>query len=424
MSPFHDDFFNRFFEDFFGEMPEREFKRNGLGSGVLIDNRGYVLTNEHVVQDANKMTVTLPDGREFKATLAGTDPRSDLAVIKIDASNLPVATLGDSDNLKIGEWVVAIGNPFGNLMSDPEPTVTTGVVSALNRTLPNRSRTDKNYSGLIQTDAAINPGNSGGPLVNLYGEVIGINVAIFSTSGGYQGIGFAIPVNTAKRIVESLIEGKEVHYGWIGVSIQEIDNRLADYFKLPNTEGVLVLNVLENGPAQDAGIKEGDIIVSIDNKKVTNVSSLINQIGISPVGQKVNIEIMRDGKKQVIPTVVKKRPKFDEFGNILEENAASNQNGDEQPGGPELWRGIKVAEITDDTAQQLSRDTKQGVIVSYIEPQSPAAEAGLRRGDVIVSINRVAINTIDDFNKVTKGIKGNSLVQTSRGFIVISEKSD
>jgi len=246
-SPFgEDDFFRRFFNDFFGEMPEREYKQLGLGSGVIIDPEGYILTNEHVIGGADKITVTLSDGRELKGEIKGVDQRSDLAIIKINARNLPVATLGDSSNLKIGQWVVAIGNPFGFALQNSEPTVTAGVISALHRSLGRGLSQDKDYNDLIQTDAAINPGNSGGPLVNLKGEVVGINVAIFSTSGGYQGIGFAIPVNNAKRVISRLIEGKKILYGWLGVTVQDLTDDLIKHFGLPDKNGALVAKVLEN----------------------------------------------------------------------------------------------------------------------------------------------------------------------------------
>jgi serine protease Do len=210
-SPFgEDEFFRKFFDDFFGQMPEREYKQFGLGSGVIVDPQGYILTNEHVIDGADKIKVTLPDGREFKAELKGEDPRADLAIIKINAHNLPAAAWGDSDNLRIGQWVVAIGNPFGFALQNPEPTVTAGVISALHRSIGKSVGRDRDYNDLIQTDAAINPGNSGGPLVNLKGEIVGINVAIFTTSGGYQGIGFAIPSNAAKRIMSNLIQGKKI----------------------------------------------------------------------------------------------------------------------------------------------------------------------------------------------------------------------
>ncbi len=419
--PFHDEFFQRFFEEFYGEQPERQFKRSGLGSGVIIDKQGYILTNEHVINDTDKITVTLADGREFKAVLKGTDPRSDLAVIKIDAPNLPVAPLGDSDQLKTGQWVVAIGNPFGYLLANSEPTVTAGVISALHRSLPRTSRQDSDYSDLIQTDAAINPGNSGGPLVNLKGEVVGINVAIFTTSGGYQGIGFAIPANNAKRIVEQLIKGQKVAYGWIGISIQEVDDRLAQYFGLEKPKGVLVVKSLENGPAQKGGVQDGDIIVSIDGQEINNSSSLLRKIGNAKIGDKITLEILRDNKTDKIPVTVGKRPSFDQEGRMIEE-------GEEEPrqsnlkSEPQHWRGLKVNNIPPELAEQLQLPTSEGVIVVDVSDNSAAEEAGLRKGDIIVSINKTLIRNVEDFNRTVESVKGSCLVRTLRGYRVIQEK--
>ena len=259
-----EDPFDDFFRQFYGEAPtEREFRRFGLGSGVIIDERGYILTNEHVVADADKITVTLADGREFEGVVKGKDARSDLAVVKIVGKKLTVAKLGDSSIVQAGQWAIALGNPFGLIATGPsalalgaEPTLTVGVVSALNRQLPRTSRLDRDYTGLIQTDAAINPGNSGGPLLNLRGEVIGINVAILTSSRGFEGIGFAIPINKAKVVIDSLIEGKRVAYGWLGVSIQDITDDVADYYGLADRDGVLVYQVLPNGPAMKAGMKD------------------------------------------------------------------------------------------------------------------------------------------------------------------------
>jgi len=271
-----DDMLRRFFDEYFGTVPEREFHRSGLGSGVIIDPQGYILTNQHVVEGANKLTVILSDGRQFAAEVKGSDSRSDLAVIKIEAEDLPVAGLGDSDTLKIGQWVVAIGNPFGFAMQNPEPTVTVGVVSALHRTLGNAMVQDRDYTDLIQTDAAINPGNSGGPLVDIRGNVIGINVAIVSTTGGNQGIGFAIPVNSAKRIISKLIEGKKIEYGWLGISIQELNDDLAKYFGLgADKKGVLIADVLAGGPGDKGGLRPGDIIIKFDNHPIRDVKSLL-----------------------------------------------------------------------------------------------------------------------------------------------------
>lgn len=406
-SPFgEDDFFRRFFEDFFGQMPERE--RRAMGSGVIIDEEGYILTNEHVVSGADKITVKLPDGREFSAEIKGKDMRSDLAVIKINARNLPVAKLGDSENLKIGQWVVAIGNPFGVYLQNPEPTVTAGVIGALHRAL-GRISGDRDYSDLIQTDAAINPGNSGGPLVNLKGEIIGINVAIFTTSGGYQGIGFAIPVNNAKRILSKLIEGKKILYGWLGVTVQDLTEDLAQYFGLPDTSGVLVNKALENSPAQKAGIKEGDVIKSFDNKQIKDVRGLLDAVGKTEVGRKVKVTVIRDKKETSLDVEVGERPEN------LEEKIKAVVSG--------AWRGLEVEEITSDFAGRFGLEEKHGVVVVNVEPNSQADKAGLSPGDVILEINKNKVNNLSDYQKITEGLKGNALVRTSRGYFLVKEAS-
>ncbi|MDD5166936.1 MAG: trypsin-like peptidase domain-containing protein [Candidatus Omnitrophica bacterium] len=396
-SPFgQDDPFRKFFDDFSGGMPDTEYKQTGLGSGVIIDSEGYILTNEHVINGADKATVTLPDGREFKAELKGRDPRSDLAIIKIDAHNLPVATLGDSNSVKIGQWVVAIGNPFGFALQNPEPTVTVGVISALHRSLGRVISGDRDYGDLIQTDAAINPGNSGGPLVNLKGEVVGINVAIFSTSGGYQGIGFAIPVNNAKKIITRLIEGKKILYGWLGVTVQDLTDDLAKYFGLKEKQGVLIAKVLKDGPAEKAGLKESDIIKQFNNTPINNVKELLSTVAAAEVGKKIKIVVMRDKKEVALQVEVGERPQD------LEQAAA-------EIGASEGWRGLKVEE-------------KKGVLVVDVEPGSPADEAGIVRGDLIREINKRQIQNIADYNSATKGLKGDALVKTERGFYIIKEK--
>ncbi len=410
-----DEFFRKFFGDFFGQMPEREFRSMGLGSGVIIDSSGYILTNEHVVRDADKLTVKLSDGREFKAKVKGSDPRADLAVIKIDANNLPVVSLGDSDNLKIGQWVVAIGNPFGFALDNPEPTVTVGVVSALHRSLGRSFGRGKDYSDLIQTDAAINPGNSGGPLVNLSGEIIGINVAIFSTSGGYEGIGFAIPVNSAKRIVSKLIKGEEIEYGWLGITIQNIDQKLADYLKLETKEGVLVVNVLKDSPAQIAGIKSSDVIIEFASKKIKNTNELLKIVGQVPVGTKINIVILRDKKMQTFQVTVGKRPS--------EEKLVSNEplGQEEEEAVSQKWRGLSVKDLNESLVGRynISPDTK-GVIVAEVEPGSVADEAGILAGDVIAELNKQKVSNTADFNRIKEAVSGDCLVKTLRGYFVIS----
>lgn len=421
-SPLHDEFMQRFFEDFFGAPQEQELKRSGLGSGVIIDKRGFILTNNHVIGDADKITVTLSDGRKFKATVKGADPRSDLAVIQIEAPDLPAARLGDSDSLKIGQWVVAIGNPFGHILAAPEPTVTTGVISALHRTLPQGKNRDSDYSDLIQTDAAINPGNSGGPLVNLNGEVIGINVAIFSTSGGYQGIGFAIPANHAKKIMEQLIEGKKVTYGWIGVSIQDMDYRLAQYFGLSAAEGVVVVKVLAGGPADRSGLKEGDIVLSVDGKSVSNIGMLLHRVGNTSVGEKISLKVQRDNKQIDIPITIAPRPAFDEFGQLTEDETQPEESPAEPAQELNEWRGLKVTPITDDIANQLGLANTNGVVIIAVAPNSPADEAGLRKGNVIIAINKNTIVDMKDFTKIAGKAKGTCLVRTIRGYSVIEEK--
>jgi serine protease Do len=414
-SPFgDDDSLRKFFDDFFGEMPEREYKQAGLGSGVIIDSEGYILTNEHVINEADKIKVTLSDGREFKAEVKGQDPRADLAVIKINARNLPVAKLGDSDSVKIGQWVVAIGNPFGFAMQNPEPTVTAGVISALHRSLGRTVSRDKDMSDLIQTDAAINPGNSGGPLVNLRGEVVGINVAIFSTSGGYQGIGFAIPVNNAKRIISKLIEGKEITYGWLGVSVQDLNDDLAQYFGLPDKKGALVADVLAGGPAEKGGMKKSDIIVRFDNKPVENVRGLLAFVGKEEVGRKVKVTVLRDKREQPLDIVIGARPQNVEGTETAEEGKPSGS-----------WRGIQVQDLQPEVKRRYKIDENEGVLVVDVEPNSPADEAGIAAGDVIREINKQKIGTLADYQRITAGLKsGDALVVTSRGFLVIKDKPE
>ncbi|MCM8780754.1 MAG: Do family serine endopeptidase [Candidatus Omnitrophica bacterium] len=401
-----DDFFRKFFEDFFGELPEREYKQIGLGSGVIIDPEGYILTNEHVVAEADKITVTLPDGREFRGELKGKDARSDLAIIKINARNLPVASLGDSDNLKIGQWVVAIGNPFGFALQNPEPTVTVGVISALHRSLGRSLSRQRDYNDLIQTDAAINPGNSGGPLVNLKGEVVGINVAIFSTSGGYQGIGFAIPINSAKRIISRLIEGKKILYGWLGVTVQDLSEDLAGHFGLSDRNGALIAKVMEDSPAQKAGIKEGDIIRKFDNQDINNVRELLNIVGRTEVGRKVKVIVIRDKKEVLLEVEVGQRPQ--DVEKIVSETSIR-------------WRGLEVGPLDSEAAKRYRLEEKRGVVVIDVEPDSSADEAGIIPGDVISEINRRPVNSLSDYQKITQDLKGNALVRTSRGYFLIKE---
>jgi len=409
---FGDEPFEDFFRQFYGDLPERELRRFGLGSGVIIDPRGFILTNEHVVADAEKITVTLADGQEFTGTVKGKDPRSDLAVIKIDGKSLAAAPLGDSDGVKTGQWAVALGNPFGLMGVGPsvraigaEPTLTVGVISALNRQLPRSSRYDRDYSDLIQTDAAINPGNSGGPLLNLQGEVIGINVAILTSSRGFEGIGFAIPVNKAKAILDTLKEGKKVAYGWLGIQIQDITDDVAEYYGLADRDGVLVYQVLPDSPASRAGMKDGDIVKTFDTHPIRHSRELIDRVSQAKAGHRAAVEILRDGKRQTLQVEIGERP--------LEMELAEG-------GTAEAWRGLQAGSLTPELLERfnLPPDTT-GVLVVDVASGSQAEQGGLRPGDVINEINRRRIESIVDYREAIAQVKGNALVRTNRGYVVI-----
>ncbi|MCK4810563.1 MAG: Do family serine endopeptidase [Candidatus Omnitrophica bacterium] len=405
---FGDEFFRNFFEEFFGELPQREYIRVGLGSGLIINKDGYILTNEHVIAGAGEIKVKLSDGREFDAVIRGKDKRSDLAIIKIEADNLLVAKLGNSNELKIGQWSLAIGNPFGFAIVNPEPTVTLGVISALHRSLPVLRRRDRSYDDLIQTDAAINPGNSGGPLVNLEGEVIGINTAIITTSGSYQGVGFAIPINKAKKILKKLIRGEKIFYGWLGVSIQDLNEDLRSYFGIKEREGVIVVKVFKDSPGERAKIKEGDLILSFDRKPIKASRNLVRMMTSTQVGEKIPLVILRSGKKITLKLKVGKRledtagPKIDQAG--------------------VAFRGMSVESITPDLRQKFGIKEEQGVLIVSIEDNSLADKSGLEIGEVILSIQGSPIKSKNDFKDLISGIKGKCLIKTSRGYFVLKEE--
>lgn len=391
--PGGDEMFRQFFKDFFGDTPEREFMQRGIGSGFIIDPDGYILTNQHVIVGADKIEVTLPDGRKFPATVKGQDSRADLAVLKINATNLKALELDDSDNVRIGQFAIAVGNPFGIAA---KPTVTIGVVSALNRLLPRSQYGDRDYSDLIQTDAAINPGNSGGPLVDIDGKVIGINVAIISTTGGYQGVGFAIPINVAKRVLSDLISGRKILYGWLGVNVQEVDEDLAKQFGLTDRKGVIVAKILPESPAEKGKMKNGDIIKTFDGKPVENVRELLKLVGRAPIGKKIKVGVLRNKKDLTLDIEIAQRPEA-----MAMEEYAETELG--------TWRGIEVMD-------------KDGVVVSNVEPGSPADLVGIMRGDKILEINRQPIKTVADYNKAIKTAEGDVLLLTSRGYAVIKEE--
>jgi serine protease Do len=376
------DFFNDpFFERFFGpgfqprQRGPRKFRQMGQGSGFIIGKDGYILTNNHVVGDADVINVKLGDGREFKAKVVGADAQSDVAVIKIEGEDLPVLSLGDSDSLGVGEWVIALGNPFGL-----QQTVTVGVVSA-----KGRSRIGINdYEDFIQTDAAINPGNSGGPLVNIHGEAVGMSTAIFSRSGGYMGIGFAIPINMARTIKDQLIKTGEVTRGWLGVVIQDIDEDLAASFGLKQIEGALVAEVSPDSPAEKAGLKQGDIILTLNGQKIADVGELRNKIALMSPGTTVELGILREKEKKTIRVEIGNQPK----GGWV----AAGQQGKVLDA-----LGLVVQELTPELAEQFGYQTQEGVLVSEVQQDSLADHAGIKPGNLIEEVDRQRVRNIREF---------------------------
>jgi serine protease Do len=381
-------FNNPFFERFFGpqfrpdQQPKRQKKstQQAQGSGFIIDKEGHILTNSHVVENADSITVILSDKREFKAKTVGSDPQTDVALIKIDgAGDLPVLPLGDSDKLEVGEWAIAIGNPFGL-----EQTVTVGVISAKGR---NRVGIN-NYESFIQTDAAINPGNSGGPLLNIRGEAIGINSAIFSRSGGYMGIGFAIPINMAKGIEKQLAVSGKVTRGWLGVSIQDVDDKLAQSFNLPKAGGALLSDVQAGTPAAKAGLRQGDVIVKLNGTALTDSADLRNRVAMLVPGAKAQLTLIRDGKEQNFDVVIGKQP----------ENFGKNDNaqGSEESGDVSGQYGLDLRELTPELAERFGYHEGQGVIIGGVDDGSPADLAGLKPGQLIEEINRKPVKNVDE----------------------------
>lgn len=378
---------NEFFYRFFGEpqaprQRQREFRSEGTGSGVIIDPDGYILTNNHVVQDADQLTVTLSNGKPYKGKVVGTDPRSDLAVIQIKSSNpLPYVPLGDSSSVRIGDWALAIGSPFGL-----EQTVTAGIISAIRQSL---NIEGKNFANLLQTDAAINRGNSGGPLVNLKGQVIGINTAIYAPTGVFSGIGFAIPVNNAKKIMKDLIEKGFVERSWMGIEIIEIDDVIAQQFGLSSTKGALINQVIPDGPAEKAGFKRGDVIVEFDGKKVESVPALQEMVAATAPKKKVNVEIVRGGKKQTLSLVTASMPTQP---GEKPQGKTSSDGKKEEPDTHE-WMGAKFVEA------------EGKVVVADVPANSVAAEAGLAEGDEVHAVNRMEVSSIKDLKKAAGTVK-------------------
>ncbi len=372
------------------------------GSGVIIDTKGYIVTNNHVVDNASQITVTLSDKREFPAKLIGADPKTDLAVVKIEADNLPSLKWADYDKLQVGDVVLAIGSPFG-LSS----TVTLGIISALGR--GNVGIAD--YEDFIQTDAAINPGNSGGALINTNGELIGINTAIFSRTGGSEGIGFAIPSSIALDIVEALTKTGKVVRGWMGIAIQEVTKDLAKSFKLPDQRkgGVLISEVNENGPSHAAGVRRGDVVVAFNDKEIQSVSQLRNMVARTLVGTTARIKVLRDGKEQVIPVKIGERPSDEMLAK--REPAGPTTPADTEKPPDNVLASLKVQALDAAMRSQLNISPKTtGVAIQHVEAGSPAEAAGLQRGDVIQEINREVVKSLDDYKKAAAKVKKEEMV--------------
>jgi serine protease Do len=387
-SPF-EDFFNRYFQ--FPEEQQREIVRPVLGSGVIATTDGYIITNNHVVEKAKKIYVTLSAGERMKAKIVGTDPLTDVAVVKVEENNLPAAVLGNSDKLEVGEWVLAIGNPFSEILKH---TVTAGIVSATGRSnlaLPTR------FQDFIQTDAAINPGNSGGALVNLRGEVIGINTLIVSGTGGYQGIGFAIPINMVKMVMDSLITKGKVVRGWLGVQISAVDEKMAKALGLKKAEGILVTNVEEDSPAEKAGLKREDIILKFQGKKPESLSELQLMVAASKPGTEIELLILRNGKEKVIKMTL---------GELKTE-----QTQEKKEEKVENKLGLQVQTLTPNLARQLGYEGEKGVVIVNVQRGSLAYDAGLQQRDLIIEVNRQPVENTDDYYSiVAKAKKGDTIL--------------
>lgn len=390
---FLDDPIFEFFNPFRDFRLPKKWKEQSLGSGVIVSPDGYIITNNHVVEQADEIRVTLYDKRSFRARVIGADTKTDVTVVKIDADDLQAIKWGNSDKLQVGEFVLAIGNPYRL-----SHTVTMGIISAVGRA--NVGIAD--YEDFIQTDAAINPGNSGGPLVNVKGELIGINTAIFSRSGGYQGIGFAVPSNMARLVMDQLVKEGKVTRGWLGVTIQELTPELSQKFGLEASSGALIGDVAKGSPAEKSGLQRGDIILEFNGRKVQDVGNLRNMVAQSAVGDEIPLAILRSGKEYALKVLIAELPKE------LAESAPAAVPDDSSFGGS---TGLSVIELTREIGRQLGLNkNEKGVVVVRVEPGSAAEESGIRKGDVVQEIDRVKINGLQEYNKNISEIRSGDTV--------------
>jgi serine protease Do len=402
-TPF-DDFFKHYFGEGGGPGDGQSSEVKSLGSGFVISQDGYVITNHHVVKDADEIVVRLQDRRELVAKVVGSDKRSDIALLKIEAASLPVVKLGSSENLKVGEWVLAIGSPFGF-----EHSVTAGIVSAKGRSLPS-----DNYVPFIQTDVAINPGNSGGPLFNLDGNVVGVNSQIYSRTGGFMGLSFAIPIEVAMKVANQIKAEGHVSRGWLGVQIQDVTRELAESFGMKKPQGALVAKVLPKSPAEAAGLQIGDIITDFNKQEISTSASLPPLVGMTKIGDTATLHIIRQGQAKEVPVKIGALPDDDE-----------SEIASAEPGSQSVNRlGISVSNLSPELREQLEVPLN-GVLVKETKP-GPAYDAGMRRGDVILRIQDRVIKDVGQFNEVVKGLpKGKSiavLVQRRGGSIFLAMK--
>ncbi|WP_232068716.1 DegQ family serine endoprotease [Nitrospira sp. KM1] len=389
-SPFDDPFFRKFFGDEFfkRDAPHRDRKERGQGSGVIVDANGLIITNNHVVNKADEIRVILSDKREFKGKLIGTDTKTDIAVVKIEASGLSTIPWADSDQLEVGEFVLAVGSPFGLTQS-----VTMGIVSAVGRA----SMGIAEYEDFIQTDAAINPGNSGGALVNVHGELVGINTAIFSQSGGNMGIGFAVPSNLARSMMDQLVKTGKVVRGWLGVAIQELTPELASQFGVPDTKGVLVSDVMDDSPAKKAGFERADVIIEYDGKPMDSPTHLRNAVAQTPVGRKVPVKVLREKKPKTIDVTIVEQPKS------LAQSGSEENSESTAPTG--VLSDLDVRELNEELAGRYGMKTSErGVVVVRVKSGSPAEEMGVREGDMILEVNRKPVGSLKSYERAVAGL--------------------